>query len=104
MRVNILFSSFVVELDVLETARAHLFLHMKSITKTNGFRKSWNVGRIIVGIVGEKYCCGMGGRFSNLNGEVCCDVCTPKAIDFVGILQPGAYYRAVSHKAARGIR
>ena len=51
----ILFSSFVVELDVLETVRGLIFfLHIKRrITRTNGFRNMWNVGRI----VGEKYCC-----------------------------------------------
>ena len=48
---------------------------------------------------------GMGGRFSNPNGvEVCCDVCTPKAIDSsLDILQPGACYRAVPRKAVREI-
>ena len=32
----------------------------------------------------------MGGRFSNSNGvKVCCDVCTPTAVDSLDILQLG---------------
>ena len=48
---------------------------------------------------------GMGGRVSNPNGvEVCCNVCTPKAIDSsLDSLQPGACYRAVPRKAVREI-
>ena len=46
----------------------------------------------------------MGGRFSNPNGvEVCCDVCTPKAIDSSDILQPSPCTRAVPRKAVREI-
>ena len=67
---NILFSSFVVKLDILETVRGlTFFLHIKRRnTKTNGFRYvecGENCRREIL-------LHGMGGGFPNSNGvEVC---------------------------------
>ena len=47
----------------------------------------------------------MGGSFTRPNGvEVCCDVCTPSALDtHLDILQPGPYSRAKPHRAVREI-
>ena len=47
----------------------------------------WNVGRTVRREILLRC---MGGRPNGV--EVCCDVCTPKAIDSSDIFQPGAGY------------